>query len=380
MTENSSQERTEPASEEKLRKARRDGQVPKSAELSSALILSASAVVLLHTVPALGAQFVHGFRRAVAIASAPALDAAVLQSFAADSLSAAGRTLLGLLATLAASAVLLPFLQVGPLLALAPLAPKLERLNPAAGLKRLFFEADSWLSFAKSALKLVIVALVCWSTLDQSLPRLLSLGSLGFGAAVTLTGEIVRTLLIRALLCLVALGLLDLVHERLRFAKRMRMSKEDVRQEQKDEEGDPNHRAARRQMHQDIAQHTMIELAREADVLVVNPTHIACALRYRPGESGAPRLVAKGEGALAARLREMARAEGIPIVRDISLARALYGNPMDSEIPEDLYEAAIEVLRWVEQVARAEGWTPAWREARSSDSAESAATNPAQPR
>lgn len=380
MGQESSQERTEPASAEKLRKARDEGQVAKSAELASALILATSVLVLLHLAPGLGRMFVDLLRTAAAHASASTLDANVLPEFLRQCVQAAALASLGLIATLAACAVLFPFLQVGPLFSLAPLAPKLERLDPVAGFKRLFFEAESWLTLAKSTLKLALVGAVCAGAIEAELPRLLALGALGFGEALALTGELLRTLLVRALTCLVALGVLDLFLQRLQFAKRMRMTKEEVKQEYKDDEGDPNYKFARRQMHEEIAQHSLIELAREADVMVVNPTHIACALRYRPGEHGAPLLIAKGEGALAARLREVARDEGIPIVRDIQLARALYHVELESEIPEALYEAAIEVLRWVEQVARAEGWTPAWREEQAQDSAAPPATRSSSPR
>lgn len=133
------------------------------------------------------------------------------------------------------------------------------------------------------------------------------------------------------------------------------MTKQEVKDEWKESEGDPLFKSARRQMHRDILMQSMMAAVQRADVVVVNPTHIAVALRYDRGEMGAPVVLAKGAELIAAKMREIAQAADVPLMRDVPLARALYELEIDSEIPEEMFEAVAVVLRWVYSLAEERG-------------------------
>jgi flagellar biosynthetic protein FlhB len=139
------------------------------------------------------------------------------------------------------------------------------------------------------------------------------------------------------------------------------MTKDEVRREHKDHEGDPHIRTARRDLHQEILENAMLEQVPQADFCLRNPTHLACAMRYSPDKEGAPRLLAKGQEKLAERIEALAREHGVPVVHDVPLARAVYQLELQAEIPEELYAAAIEAMRWVEAEAAARGRKPSWK-------------------
>jgi flagellar biosynthetic protein FlhB len=138
------------------------------------------------------------------------------------------------------------------------------------------------------------------------------------------------------------------------------MTREQVKQEHKEQEGNPEAKHQRKHLHQELATQSMLHKARKANVIVTNPDHIACALRYDPESEDAPRLLGKGTGYLAEKLKEIAREEDIPVVRDVTLAHALYEMEEDQQIPEELFDAVAEVLKWVELVMRSQGQVPAW--------------------
>jgi flagellar biosynthesis protein FlhB len=240
-------------------------------------------------------------------------------------------------------------LQTGGHVALAPLAPRLDRLDPIRGLARRCSSARLAalaLGFAKAAL--VAAALLSgWRVTAAALAQLPRAGSPGDAAVLLLW-----PLACRLVLVLLLLGALDLLLVRWRYRRRLRMSRDEVKREAREQEGDPRRRAEQRRHHRALAQADPLG---RATCLVVNPTHVAVALHHRRGGGEAPRVLAKGTGAAAARLRARARRAGIPIVRDPPLARALHRlAEVGDEIPEELYDAAAALLAHLHGTTRPE--------------------------
>lgn len=329
--------RTEKPTPRRLREARRRGDVARSAELSAAGALAAGLLALAATAPASTATLARLTRAALRAAPSGEVEpAAVLTS----ALLVLARVAAPVLVAAAAGGALAAALSTGFAFVPGALRPRLERVDPFRGLRRLCSlgqVAAALLGLAKAAV-LGIVA-VLWlrgsaGTLAQ-LPRGDAAALLG--AAAPLGG-----LAARLALAFGVFGLLDLALARRRHERGLRMTRDEVRREHKEDEGDPQHRAERRRIHRALAEAPPVS---RATCVVVNPTHVAVALQHERDGADAPRVLAKGLGDSAARIRSAARRAGVPIVRDVALARALYRlAEVGDEIPEALYEAAAAVL------------------------------------
>lgn len=355
-------DRTEQATPTRLRKAREDGQVALSKDLTAAVILIAAYVALR----SLGPGWWEDLRLLAAgslAAIAGPLDTPTLLEVLGRSAGAGALMLAPLLLVVTVVSLAAPFVQVGPLLTFKPLTPKLERLNPAPGLQRMFVKIDTYVELGKGLLKLAAAGAIAWAVASSWLADTLALPAARPEAVGAVAWQAVLDLLAGGAVFLAAAGGADFFYQKWKHARDLRMTKDEVRREHKEEEGDPQHKAERRRLHEDIATAQMLEAVRDADVIITNPTHLACALRYDPRSESAPRLVGKGQDHIARRILEVAKREDIPVVRDRGLARSLHALRVDTQIPEDLYEAVAEVLRWVEAAARAEGYTPTWLQA-----------------
>ncbi len=339
-------EKTEEATPKRLREARKKGQVPKSRDLATAAVLLA----------VVGAGFASGPRALLSLSEVFRLSLRAVEGElpAGQGLLEAGFSLgvdaafpLVLAALLAGA--LATFLQVGPLVTFAPIAPKLERLDPIKGVKNLFSQRQL-VELLKTLFKMLVVGLVAWRVLRGALRGVVALA--GHDALFTLeaAGELVAGLVLRVGGAILAIGVLDVFYQRWRHRRDQRMSKDEVKREYKEAEGDPHAKQQRERLHREIIEHDMVEQVRTADVLVVNPTHLAVALRYEEGVTDAPEVVARGAEHLARRMIEAAEESGVPVMRDVPLARALFGLEVGEVIPEDLYEAVAAVLQaaWAE--------------------------------
>ncbi len=200
---------------------------------------------------------------------------------------------------------------------------------------------------------MLVGAVVLW-TLKSSLRGVVGLVGQGAMSALTASGVLAIRLLLRVGAAIAALAVLDALYQRWRYRQDQRMTKEEVRREYKESEGDPHLKRERERVHREVVTHGVLESVRDADVLVVNPTHLAVALKYdAEGELDAPEIVAKGQEDLAQRMIRVAEAEGVPVMRDVPLARALFELEVGVEIPERLYEAVAVILRaaWAERAA-----------------------------
>lgn len=330
--------KTEQPTLRRLRKAREDGDSPVSLPLAQAFGFIAALALLPGAFSAAAARVGERLRWSIESAGT---------ALPADQL-ALDVILLSAPVLLAAGAVgaTAGLIQAGGVIAWKKLAPDLSRLDPWSGLRNLL-NLTRLGSVARALVTALAVGALCVRLLLDHAPSLV--GSVGNpGAALAVALEIGKRLAWIAAFVGVALAAVDLLLTRRAWIQRLMMTRDEVRREHRETEGDPEIKAARRQAHQSLLMSASINAVRDASVLVVNPTHLATALRYtRDGEDEAPRVLAQGEGELARRMIEAAHAYGVPVVRDVPVARALQELEVGDEIPEALYEAVAAILKEV---------------------------------
>lgn len=326
-------DKTEEPTPRRLKKAREEG----DSAVSSALGQSVGVVVVVALLPAL---FL-----AIAVGVGAALRSAITSGHA-DVTGAAWLWLAlsaPMLGSAAAVSALLGFVQTGGGFTASRFAPDFTRIDPFNGLKGLF-TLERLFSLLRSLLASAAVAWLGWDALRDHLGDVAS--TAGRSEAVATTAWLLgRKLLWGAALVGLVLGGVDYLFVRRAWLARHRMTKDEVKREHRESEGDPEVKAARRRAHQEALAGSMIAAVKDATVLIVNPTHLATALRYQQDEDEAPTVVAHGEGDLAKRLIEAAHAYNVPVVRDVPVAHALRELALGEHIPEALYEAVAEVLR-----------------------------------
>lgn len=361
MAENDT-ERTEPASPKRKSDAREKGDVAQSRELATVLVLGG---ILLASLSMLGANLIaRVVSQARSAWGGTEIRPGGMGDFHALILHHAAQTgaaLLPLLAVILVAGTIASLSQFGFLFSTKALEFKWERLDLVKGLKRLV-NVDKLIELAKAVLKIGLLVATLWWALGSSLGRVFTLHDAPVLATVALATDLVKKVVMVALVILVLIAVLDVVWVRYRHEKKLRMTKQEVRDELRQREGSPEVRQQMRRMQRDLTRQRMIAEVGEADVVITNPTHYAVALRYVQTEMGAPRVVAKGRNYVAQRIREVARASGIPIVENPPLARVLYRTvKVGREVPESLFQAVAEILAYVYRIdpRRASAWRSA---------------------
>ena len=335
-------DRTEAATPRRLQRAREEGNVPLSPEAPALAGLAACALLAMLAGPGLAKHLAE--RLATVLAQAHTLDPAA--ALRATLLAGAALALPFVLAALLAG-VLAVLLQTGFLLSLTPLLPDLSRLSPMRGLNRLLGR-QGLVQAGLALLKLGLAAAVAWRALGTIWPLLPAALLWDPGTLLERTARQVLRLILAMLGAQAVLVLLDVLRVRLRHATTLRMSRHDVREEHKETEGDPLIKARIRRIRLQRARRRMLRAVPKATVVVTNPTHYAVALVYDRGfGTAAPRVVAKGVDAMAARIRAIAEEHRVPLVANPPLARALWRVELDEEIPPDLFQAVAEVIAYV---------------------------------
>lgn len=344
---NQGSSRTEDATPRRLEEARNQGDVAKSHELAqvSALAGTFAAVAIgggwlaRNLAMQLTPFFSHPDTMELQGDAGVAIARQVMMATAPALLAVLGATML---AGVAGNVV-----QHGFLFTTAKLKPDLSKLSPAEGFKRLF-GIDGFIQFLRSAMKVLLVGAVAWWVLSPHAGELPGLVSVGPIEMLTFGAGLARTLMMSVLMLLAAIAGLDYLVQRQRFMARMKMTKEELKEDYRQSEGDPHIKARQRQIRMDRARRRMIQAVPKATVVVVNPTHYAVALRYEQGETPAPECVAKGIDAVALRIREAAEEHGVPIIEDAPLARALYSAvEVDEIIPPQHYEAVAKIIGFI---------------------------------
>ncbi|MCR2815612.1 EscU/YscU/HrcU family type III secretion system export apparatus switch protein [Microbacterium jiangjiandongii] len=340
-------ERTEKATDRRLREARRKGKLTRSQDFTAWLGIAAAGAMMA---TAIGAAADVGGEQFVAISSVirnpdPQAAVAVMQS----ALASIASVLVPLLGAVAVVTLIGAVAQGG--VHLRGIPARFEQFNVLNGVKRIFGVQALW-EGVKSLLKTAAIGLSLYAIIAGLVPVLTASGSHSIAHLLEVASSGVASLLITAVAVGIALAVLDVLVVRRRNQKHTRMTKKEARDEHKRSEGDPLIRGQRRARQLALSRNRMIAAVGDADVVLVNPTHVAVALRYEPGKS-APRVVAKGSGLIAERIRDRATEAGVPLVRDIPLARALHGAcALGQEIPADLYTAVAQVLVFVDTLKR----------------------------
>jgi flagellar biosynthesis protein FlhB len=249
--------------------------------------------------------------------------------------------------------LLTDFLQAGPVLSFEKLKPKLDHMNPVEGVKRMF-TMDNLIEVLKAVVKTALLFVIGWLVVRSALPQIVGLAR-SPDLPPQAVGQLLWQLTLKALAWTVAIfalvSILDAVWQRHSFMKKMRMSIRDIKQEMKDSEGDPHVKAQRKQAHMEWSQRSATQAARNANALVVNPTHVAIAIDYDKETSPVPTIAAKGEDHVAREMREAAEDAGVPIVRNVALARELLASTeVGATVPRHLFDVVAEVILWAREV------------------------------
>jgi flagellar biosynthetic protein FlhB len=347
MAEPQFQEKTEPATPKRREDARRKGQVAKSRELASTAVLGATLLFSYFC----GHWLVERLGRQLA-ASMAALGErtgsnAELAAWAWHGVRCYLALVLPVMGVLMAAAIIVNLLQVGFLFSADPLQPKWAKIDPFQGARRLL-SRHSAVELGKSLGKIVLVGCVVFWTLEGELDELLPLTRMSCGQISTYLGKTVVKIIERSFWVMLVLAILDYAFQRWEFERNLKMTKQEVKEEYKQTQGDPQVKARIRSVQKTMARRRMMAEVPRADVVITNPEHVAVALRYDASIMAAPTVVAKGADLLAQQIKTLAREHRVPIIEDEALAQNLYRwVDIDQQIPAALYRAVAEILAHV---------------------------------
>jgi len=342
-----SAERTEEPTEQRLRKAREEGQVARSVELSTAAILvaatlffSLSGSYLFHR---LGALFINQlqFDRKV-MDKAELLPAIFFQSIIDGFVM-----ILPIMALLAVVALLSTVMSGGLIFSPKMMLPKFSKLDPMAGFARMF-GLKALIELCKTFLKFLVISLILWMAITNNIEDLVTLNRMDLGTAISHAGSMILDACFWMSMGLVVIAIADVPLQHYQVNKKLKMTRQEIKDEMKNAEGRPEVKATIRRRQREIANNRMLDNVKDADVVITNPLHFAVALSYDPNSDGAPTLVAKGTDDLAKRIRERAKENNVYIFEAPDLARALYfTTKLDQPIHEGLYHVVAQVIAYV---------------------------------
>lgn len=352
---NDSAEKTQEPTPKRLRDARRDGQIPHSIDASTTLVLAAAAAVIAfaadHAVRDVASLAVELWTQAAALGSTRAHANSNHASTMLAAFQSLAEVSLALVAAIAVAGVAADLMQSGGLLwAGKRIAPDAQRLNPAEGLKRLF-SLRNVIEAGKAIVKTTLLLALLIVLLRQALPDMLRLIRTDATTIAAVLHHHAAALFGWTAAAFVAVAFGDILWHRFMHRRELRMSKDELRREHKEDEGDPMLKGQRRRLQRRWASQNALQAVKRASAVVVNPTHIAIALEFDAQALTVPVVSAKGAGREAQQMREAARDAGVPIVRNVALARALDAQvDVDDEVPEGLFDAVAQVLAWAQQV------------------------------
>ncbi|AUI86219.1 EscU/YscU/HrcU family type III secretion system export apparatus switch protein [Vibrio azureus] len=341
-------EKTEQPTPKKLRDARKKGQVAKSQEVISTALIMGLILVLF----ACADYYVTHISALLLLPSELAYQN--FQDALVDVAMAMAKEIGYLLAPILIVAFLVAIIanvsQFGLLFSAESLKPDIKKINPAEGAKKIF-SMKSIVDFIKSILKVFLLSCIIWTTLQGNISTLLNIPHCGLSCVPLVSGLLIKQLIIMSSVGFVIIAVADFAYQKYDHTKKLKMSKDEVKREYKEMEGNPEIKSKRRQLHQELQSSNQRENVKRSSVLVTNPTHIAVGLYYKRGETPLPMITLMETDAVAKRMIAIAREEGIPVMQKIPLARALFADgQIDQYIPGELIEATAEILRWVESL------------------------------
>lgn len=347
MAEQDDSEKTEEPTQKRLDDARQKGQVATSREINHWFVILGGTIFVLMLLPSMMRDLAVSFRPFLEQPHAMPVGSGALDAVMRDVLLGAAAALAVPIILFVAAALASGLAQHGFLVSFESLKPKLEKISPLKGFQRLF-SSKSLAEFVKGLLKLAIVGTVCVILLLPELRTIdTTLGS-DLGTLLGLMHSLAARLLIGVLSVMTLIAALDFLYQKFQHTKQLRMSRQDLKEEFKQSEGDPIVKQRLRQIRLERSRRRMMAAVPGADVVVTNPTHFAVALVYDPDKMSAPKVVAKGVDALARKIREVATEHSVPLIENPPLARALHaGTEIDEEIPAEHYKAVAEIISYV---------------------------------
>lgn len=354
MPADTSQEKTEDPTPKRLRDARKKGQVYKSRDLETVIVLIAAFGTLVILRPYLVSELERLMRLAFEAIGRPSFETGLIYELGLASAVTLVKVSLPFLVVVMLVAALVGFLQVGPVFSVEPLKPQTKRLNAIENLKNML-KPKILFELAKNIFKVVVVFLIAFLVIKGMLEPFLYSLTVPLEGSARLGGIIIVKFLLRFFIVFLMIAILDLLMQRREYIKNLKMTKEEVKREYKEDEGDPLIRSQRRQIHMEMAMGDVRQQVKTADVVITNPTHLAVALRYDKETMVSPQIVAKGQRLFAEYIRELAEEFGIPTVRNIPLAWSLIELEIGDEIPETLYIAVAELLTFVYRLKEEKG-------------------------
>lgn len=353
MAKDDSQEKTEQATPKRLREARKKGDVAKSKDLTMVFVLIVVFATIALTSGYIANQIKQFMTNCYALIAKENLGPSDLWMIGKMGFMTLVKVLGPILVAGVVAAVIIGFIQVGGLFTAEPLKPKIEKLNPVEGFKNMF-RMVTFIELVKNLVKLTLVIYLAYTTIKNYQDAILLTPNVTVIESVTMTGQIVYSFFVKVAAVFFVIALFDMAVQRWNYLKKHRMSKDEVKREYKQDEGDPQIKGERRRIHREMVFGDTRRNVKNADAVVSNPIHVAAAIAYDRNEMAAPEVVAKGQHKWAEMILEVAREEGVPIIRNIPLAWALLKVEEGDPIPEDLYEPVAEVLSFVYEMKERE--------------------------
>jgi flagellar biosynthetic protein FlhB len=342
------QDKTEDPTSYRLDEARKRGEVAKSADAVGVSVMSVFAIVILFTAGWVGISLGHATSATLGLAGANATLAPGLFAWLRETWAPVWQSLTPLVLALLVAAIVANVAQTGPVFSITPISPDFKRLNPANTVKRIFSFRTIW-ELGKMSLRLLLLTALCWFVYGEMRALVESIAATPTLRLPALALHSFGRVSLYVLVILALTALLDVLYTRREFFKKMRTSRRELKDEVKKRDGDPEVKSKQKQLIRDLLKKARsVPKAAEADVILANPTHYAVALKYSPESMRAPIVLTKGTGYMAARIRDIAGRNGVPIMRSPALARALYREvEIDHPVPELLYARLAPVYRWL---------------------------------
>ncbi len=339
------EEKTEQATPRRREKAREKGDVPKSRELTSLFPVWTIFLYLLFG-GALFSSLLNYFRSSLHRGVTMRLtETTVMDIFRADTMQI-GLVMMPLFILILLGVLIVHFLQTGFLLSTVPLTPDLSKLNPLQGIKRIF-SINTIYETVKGLFKVTILGTILYLVLKKEVFNIPLLVDMDIVNVINFSFAQIKKLVMISALVLTVFAAIDFAFQRWQYSRNLRMTKQEIREEQKEVEGSPMIKARIRSIQREMARRRMMQEVPRADVVITNPTHFAVALKYDLKKKAAPQVVAKGANLIAGKIKEIAKQSGVPVVEDKPLARALYTLDVNQEIPEAFYKAVAAILAHV---------------------------------
>lgn len=347
MPEESFEERTEAPSPKRRNEAREKGNVAKSAEINSVFVLCAGVLVLRITGPWIFSRFYMSITENFSLITRPILSQSELLALFQKNAVLFMIITLPIVLSVLVCGIAANLFQIGFLLTAQPLIPKFEKINPLSGFKRMF-SFRSVVEAVKSMLKMILITFVAYLTIKGEFDAILMLCNNSVGQIWLFILHVAFKIVIRTVLVLLILAIFDYAYQRYEYEKKLKMTRQEVKEERKQMEGDPQIKSRIRSLQREMARRRMMQEVPKATVVVTNPTSRAIAIRYEAEQMQTPQIVAKGKHHLAQKIKEIALQSQIPVIEDKPLARALYDKvePGD-DLPVEFFNAIAEILAYV---------------------------------